>query len=188
MAYPAKLSEESILETATQIVDEEGIESLSLRGIGARIGVKAPSLYKYFPDKESLMRTIGQRFITDLSESSFRAPNFDSLAIAYRSWARAHPHRYEAIFRHMPPGETPTLEFLLAAFEPLRLFAERSGAAQALPLARTLWSWLHGAVSLELAYGTRPRPGLDTEAAFALGLELLGSALKITVTTKGKPA
>ncbi|TDQ05828.1 TetR/AcrR family transcriptional regulator C-terminal domain-containing protein [Labedaea rhizosphaerae] len=51
----AKLSREAILDAAVRFVDEHGIAKLSMRKLGAELGVEAMTLYYYLPNKEALL-------------------------------------------------------------------------------------------------------------------------------------
>ena len=54
MAYPKLLSSVEILKTAVHLVEHGDADGLSLRAVASALGVKAPSLYRYFPHKEEL--------------------------------------------------------------------------------------------------------------------------------------
>ena len=40
---------EEILDIATNVMSEEGVNGLSLAEVARRLGVQPPSIYKYFP-------------------------------------------------------------------------------------------------------------------------------------------
>src|SRR5260221_4315228 len=44
----------AILEAARQVMREEGVVALNLQEVARRVGVRAPSLYEYFPGKMAL--------------------------------------------------------------------------------------------------------------------------------------
>jgi TetR/AcrR family transcriptional regulator, tetracycline repressor protein len=50
-----KISRETILREALALLKEVGLDGLSLRIIAARVGMRAPSLYWYFKDKNALL-------------------------------------------------------------------------------------------------------------------------------------
>ena len=54
MPHPRQISAELLLATALHLLETEGPAALSLRAVAARMGVRAPSLYHYFPDKAAL--------------------------------------------------------------------------------------------------------------------------------------
>jgi AcrR family transcriptional regulator len=44
---------------------EAGLDALSMRVFAQRLGVGTPSLYRYFPNKDTLVRTLSATFLTD---------------------------------------------------------------------------------------------------------------------------
>jgi len=51
---PRKLSQEAILEAAEELIRQEGTAALTLRSLGARLGVQAPTLYTYFRNLQEI--------------------------------------------------------------------------------------------------------------------------------------
>ena len=49
------LTKEELFERGLRIVDEEGLEALSMRRLAAEVGVEAASLYHHVPNKEALL-------------------------------------------------------------------------------------------------------------------------------------
>ena len=41
-----------------QLLEEEGLEALTMRRLAERVGIRAPSLYKHLPDKAALEAAI----------------------------------------------------------------------------------------------------------------------------------
>src|SRR5918993_2445745 len=98
----------AIVSAAREILEREGPDGLTMRRLGDAVGIRAPSLYKHFPDKAAVeialindgFAEIGERF------EAASARGEDSLvefAIAYRRFARSHPHLY----RLMTAGPLP---------------------------------------------------------------------------------
>jgi TetR/AcrR family tetracycline transcriptional repressor len=56
-----RLTPESIVDEAIRLLQEEGVESVSLRKLAARLGIAAPSLYWHFADKSALLAAIVER-------------------------------------------------------------------------------------------------------------------------------
>lgn len=54
MARPT-LTRARVLEAAIEFADEAGVESLSMRGLGARLGVEAMSLYNHVASKDDVL-------------------------------------------------------------------------------------------------------------------------------------
>jgi AcrR family transcriptional regulator len=175
MPYPQKLSEQHILEEAARIVDEEGVDALSMRVLAARLGAHAPSLYRYFPDKESLIRAVSAKFLDELAAAVGRHDSLAGMARAYWDYGLRYPNRYDVVVCRTPEAETPPAAAKFQVTEPLHELAARLSPDRPLVAARVLWSYLHGAVSLRLAWPSRE--GLDPEEAFVAGIEALGAWL-----------
>ena len=54
----ATLSRELVAETALAITDSEGLEGLSMRKLGAALGVEAMSIYHYVTNKDDLLAAV----------------------------------------------------------------------------------------------------------------------------------
>jgi AcrR family transcriptional regulator len=51
----APLSRERVLQTAVEVADAGGLEELSMRNIGHRLGVEAMSLYNHVTGKDDIL-------------------------------------------------------------------------------------------------------------------------------------
>ncbi len=56
-----KLTFEQIVDQALELLREDGMGNLSMRRLAARVGVRAPTLYYYLPDKTALMAAMMER-------------------------------------------------------------------------------------------------------------------------------
>ncbi|MFC2473757.1 MAG: TetR/AcrR family transcriptional regulator, partial [Actinomyces sp.] len=97
----AGLSAERVVERAAQIVDEHGLEELSLSRLAADLGVAPPSLYKHVSGMSDLVRGVSLRAMDKLADHlaasvmGLAGPDaLRALANAYRGFARAHPGLY----------------------------------------------------------------------------------------------
>jgi AcrR family transcriptional regulator len=158
----------AIVAAAREILETAGAEALTMRRLGEALGIRAPSLYKHFPDKaavEAALLDAGFREAgAALSAAVGAAPEpVAAFAAAYRAFARTHPHLYRLMTgRPLPRADlTPGVEQLAAA--PLV-----RAAGGDLARARALWGLVHGLVQLELT-GRFP-PGADVDAAWAAGI------------------
>jgi TetR/AcrR family tetracycline transcriptional repressor len=61
----AKLTRETIIAEAILLLNEDGLDGVSLRKLGARLGVKAPSLYWHFADKAALMSAVMEKVFNE---------------------------------------------------------------------------------------------------------------------------
>lgn len=67
------LSREAILGAALGLLEEQGLEALSMRAVARRLEVDAMAPYHYFPDRESLLKAAAERVYTQLG-LSLRVP------------------------------------------------------------------------------------------------------------------
>src|SRR6516225_7533047 len=96
----------ALLDEALRTIQTHGVEHLTLRTVGERLGVSRSALYRHFADKQSLLATVGKegfrklRQITaDAWERSGRGrKGFEAMARAYVQFAVAHPSYYRVMF------------------------------------------------------------------------------------------
>ena len=142
-----------------------------MRVLARRLGARAPSLYRYFPDKDALVRALSARFLGDLAAEVERHEGLAGMARAYWDYGLRYPNRYAVVASRAPAAEQPPAAAKFRVSEPLHGLAARLAPDRPLVAARVLWSYLHGAVSLRRLWPSRDAP--DPEAAFAAGLEAL---------------
>lgn len=89
------LTRERILGAAIELADREGIDAVSMRRLGAELGVEAMSLYNHFPNKAALLDGIVEMVINDINLPSniedWRAC-VREMARSYRETALEHPN------------------------------------------------------------------------------------------------
>jgi AcrR family transcriptional regulator len=61
-----KLHREQIVETALRLMDEHGIEWLTMRRLAEALGVSAPTLYWHLPDKDALHDACVDRALAEI--------------------------------------------------------------------------------------------------------------------------
>jgi len=103
-----------IKEIAVQQMAETGAAALSLRAIAREMGMSAPALYRYFPNRDALVTALiidaynslanalqvanGKQDIEDYNG------RFQATTHAYRKWALAHRAEYALIYGTPIPG------------------------------------------------------------------------------------
>jgi AcrR family transcriptional regulator len=171
----AERRREEIVAVARTILEEDGPSALTMRAIAERIGIRAPSLYKHFADKETLevaLIAAGMREIATVFEAALdgAAQPLDALARAYRRWALAHTHLYRLMNDRPLPRERLAEGLEARVAQPL---IEATGGNVA--LARATWGMAHGLIHLELA-GRFPLDA-DIDAAWVAGFGALSTAM-----------
>jgi TetR/AcrR family tetracycline transcriptional repressor len=88
------LTRDRVIEAALRVMDEEGLEAVSMRRVAREVGVEAMSLYHHVEDKEDLLDGICERV---MAEFDFPEPvddwaeNCRRGARAWRRLLQAHP-------------------------------------------------------------------------------------------------
>ena len=157
----AGLSTAAVVDAALAVIDEGGLESLTLAAVAARTGVATPSLYKHVAGLADLRVLLGIRVLEDMTERFTAAvlgrSGDDAVAAllhAYRDYVRAHPARYAAMPLdplHDPALAAPGGKLLEVVFATLRAYGLTDSAA--VHTTRGLRAVAHGFASLEACGG-----------------------------------
>lgn len=92
---PAVTSRTEVLEAALRIVDEHGLERLTMRRLGAELGVDPMTVYHHVPDKAALFDGLIEQVLAEI-----RIPNpagdwkhdLRAIVVEARITLLAHPH------------------------------------------------------------------------------------------------
>ena len=154
----------ALLEGAETLIQEAGIEALSLRRLAEQVGVSRSAPYHHFRDKHELLCALAARGFSQL-ESLIEQAQLESegdletglrrFVRAYLRFATEHPDTYDLMFgRTIWQSSRPTEELRDVAFRSFRRYAERIGSLTArvnlpagsnpLRLAQASWATLHG--------------------------------------------
>nr|WSY50046.1 TetR/AcrR family transcriptional regulator C-terminal domain-containing protein [Streptomyces sp. NBC_00886] len=177
-----RLSRERVLASALELVDREGLSALSMRRLGAELGVEAMALYRYAEGKDALLDGLVEALHLQLEEqlaaepgTSAEQPDWRSelqrIARATYDVCLAHPQVVPLLTTRMlavPLAQRPLA--VLKDHERVLTLLHEAGLdeAHASAVFRAFTAWLLGYVSAEL------RPMVDNpdepDPAFRLGL------------------
>ena len=179
MPTPPKTSRVEILAVARNLLSRHGIDALTMQAIAETVGVRAPSLYKHFADRNALLKEIEQTAVAQLEHviQTAAKPKDDraalkSMANAFRRFAREHPSQYNLIFT-VQAGDADSQAARRRALQPAlqRLESYLGHPELAFLRARVLTAFLHGFVSMETAGAFKLGGNIDH--AFTAGLDLI---------------
>jgi AcrR family transcriptional regulator len=178
-----RTSADAIVAAGRELLEAGGLDAVTMQAIAARVGVRAPSLYKRFPNRGALIGTMIDEILVDLGGQLESTDNdadpaaaIRELAARYRAFAIAHPRAYALGFMDLPPDHRPSAEANRRASEPLLALTTRLvGTAHALEAARLLTAFAHGFLSMELNGAFRL--GGDLDAAYGFGIDVIVGAL-----------
>lgn len=107
-----------LIAAARHLLETEGAEAITIRRLGAVVGIRGPSVYKHVPDKAAIEDALTVAGLTEQAEVLQAVPpTFGALAGAYRTWEPDHPHLHRLLNdRPLNRSQLPTgLEYRAAA-------------------------------------------------------------------------
>jgi AcrR family transcriptional regulator len=115
------LDQALIVHEAVKFIDEHGRELLTMRRLGARLGVEAMALYRYLPGRDALLDAVVEALMDELYDVTMTGEYGSSwqeylqqLAHSVRALARAHPRIFPLVASRPPaaPWLRPPLRSL----------------------------------------------------------------------------
>ena len=126
----------ALRQTAGEMLEKQGLASLSLRELARRAGVSHNAPYRHFPDRESLLAALAAEGFELLGDALEKRPRRE-MGEAYVEFALGHPQRFRLMFGGVLPGnDRRAYESLQAAFADLGEHAPYAAAAA--------WALVHG--------------------------------------------
>ncbi|MCK6068013.1 MULTISPECIES: TetR/AcrR family transcriptional regulator [Microbacterium] len=172
MPTPERTSLEEIVAAARELLETGGPTRVTMQAVAARVGVRAPSLYKRVRDRDALLTLVASASADDLSRRLTASDrSLHALALAYRAFATEHPEGFRLFLTPMAAG--PAVDAVGEAV--VRAAAGAVGEQHALEAARLVTAWATGFLTMELAGAFRM--GGDLDAAFAYGLDRILAGL-----------
>ena len=127
-AERAEATRREILDAAWALVREQGLASLTMRDLGARVGMRAQSLYGYFPSKHAIYDAMfgdaNRELVTRWRTAAAAGPR-DPVAVlrrrtaAFLQFCVEEPVRHQLLFQRTIPGFEPSAESYAPAIEGL---------------------------------------------------------------------
>lgn len=97
------LTPRRILEAALSLIDERGLDELTMRGLGASLGVEAMSIYKHLPGKDAVLDGVVGLLLEELEQSAIGGQDWRSgladFARRFRALSVRHPSAFSLLTR-----------------------------------------------------------------------------------------
>ena len=150
-----------------RIIQHDGVEALTLRAVGERLGVSRTALYRHFADKSALLAAVAREGFRMLRLALVEAwekggrgrTGFDAMGLAYVRFAVENPSHYRVMFggfvarrprlRSWPQEASGAFQALVDAL----VEQQQAGLVRKddpLQLARYIWSLVHGIAMLAI--------------------------------------
>nr|ART39080.1 H505 [uncultured bacterium] len=155
------LSQDRITQAAMALADREGLDAVSMRRVGAELGVEAMSLYRHVPNKEALLTGMHALMLTEVRHHDGPSGDWkERLRVVMRSFrgvCLAHP----GVAQLSAKGSTTTVAFThfeqdLATMGEAGFSPEEAGLA-----LRSLLAFTSGCIMREITAAVHEHHGSD---------------------------
>ena len=151
---------QKVLQASLALIEEGGLDRLSMREVARKSGVSHQAPYYYFGDREDILAAIAGEGFSKLGRAVDRARSdpakaLEAIGRAYVGFALRHPAYFQAMFRAdaVPLDRYPDVRKLEdEAFGKLveeigKAFPDQSSAAR-LTISIACWAMVHGLATL----------------------------------------
>jgi AcrR family transcriptional regulator len=192
---------DALIIAAEQAIAARGLAGLRARELAAEAGCAVGAIYNVFEDLDDLILAVHGRTLTALeraladaarektgqrSHRDIAAGNLVTMALAYLDFAASNTPRWRALFDHRLPAGKKAPDWYLAdqvklfgyVERPLRALNPALKPAERALLARSLFSSVHGLVTLGLEekLGVVPLATLRKQVALVVAATARGLA------------
>jgi AcrR family transcriptional regulator len=151
---------QKVLQASLALIEEGGLDRLSMREVARKSGVSHQAPYYYFGDREAILAAIAGEGFSKLGRAVDRARSdpakaLEAIGRAYVGFALRHPAYFQAMFRAdaVPLDRYPDVRKLEdKAFGKLveeigKAFPDQSSAVR-LTISIACWAMVHGLATL----------------------------------------
>lgn len=157
----------ALIEEALRTIQSDGVEHLTLREVGLKLGVSRTALYRHFSGKQALLTAVGREgfrtlrlALTEAWEQHGRGrEGFEAMGIAYVTFAVTHAAHYRVMFGRFLESCSKDPEFVLEASSAFQVLVDSVVEQQQaglirrddpLIVARFIWAVVHGIAMLAI--------------------------------------
>lgn len=192
---------EALIAATRELLIEQGPDGFTLADACRRAGVTTAAPYKHFRDKQEILEEIVARAFVEMREANAKAvaekgrgtiEGITAMGISYLEFAVAQPAIFRLMFGELKksmPVEGPGDQCLKNVVEEVAYYCRKHGHnADAEQIAIRLWTFVHGASSLQLDGDyERVAPGVDVHNLIAdVTPRLLGVAPEKHASARAK--
>ena len=175
----------ALLDEALSTIRAEGVDGVTLREIGARLGVSRTALYRHFADKRALLTavategfgTLRQQLVTAWEQNGRGRAAFEAMGVAYIRFAVANPSHYRVMFGGFVDPDACDPELAAEAAGAFQALVDALAALQGdgimraedtVTMARFVWAVVHGVAMLGIDGQLREPGAVEELTRYAL--------------------
>jgi len=191
----------ALIDEALATIREAGVDAVTLREIGARVGVSRTALYRHFADKRALLtavategfRTLRQELVSAWESGGRGDAAFRSMGVAYVRFAVTNSSHYRVMFGGFVEPQPQDTDLAVEGEGAFRALVDALAALQrdalvradeTLLMASYVWALVHGVAMLGI--DRQLRDPVDVEGLMQYALDRLGTG--IAIKTDDRPA
>jgi AcrR family transcriptional regulator len=196
MRKPTDLRQK-VLEASLALIEEGGLDRLSMREVARKAGVSHQAPYHYFGDRESILATLAGDGFSKLEEALVRAASqagsnptsaVEAIGRAYVEFALRNPAYFQAMFRadavpldHYPEARKREDEAFGKLVEGIgqAFAAQPAEVKQAIAVAS--WAMVHGLATLILEGSLARKLKIPKARQKQLANEVIGTFMRLLV-------
>jgi AcrR family transcriptional regulator len=184
----------ALLDEALATIQAEGVAALTLRSIGARLGVSRTALYRHFADKRALLTAVAtegfaalrQKLVSVWEEGGRNEAAFRAMGAAYVHFAMENPSYYRVMFGGFVDQESRDPELATEAMAAFQALVDALATLQrgsllrdddTVLMARYVWALVHGMATLGVDGHLREPGAVEDLLRYAVERLLTGIAV-----------
>ena len=186
----------ALLQEALRTIQAQGVEGLTLRGVGKALGVSRTAMYRHFADKSALLSAVAREGFRTLRLELLAAwdrhgrgrQGFEAMGVAYVHFAVAHPAHYRVMFGGFVSTHATDPELMaeasgaFGALVDALVALQQDGLVRAddpLQLARFIWAIVHGIARLAID-GQLHGSDVETEALTRFAIDRVRTGIGLS--------
>jgi AcrR family transcriptional regulator len=129
-------AEREILDAASALINRQGVAAISMREVAGLVGMRAQSLYEYFPSKNALLDALFREGFALATERLAALPDAgtaeERLKASVRDFLRfcvENPGRFHLMLQRTVPDFEPSPESYAVAAASLQVMVDRAAEA-----------------------------------------------------------
>lgn len=184
----------ALQQEAVRIIQKKGVDALTLRVVGERLGVSRTALYRHFADKSALLAAVASegfrmlrvQLLESWEQHGQSGKAFEEMGMAYVRFAVEHPSHYRVMFggrveASVDPDLAREGSGAFQALVDALLALQKQGGVRGenpLRLAQFIWATVHGIAMLAID-GLLERQHTDVETLVRFANERIRAGISV---------